>query len=277
MVEIGKRNYLKLNRTVDFGGYLDGENLGEILIPKRYLKPEVQVDDIIEVFVYNDSEDRIIATTDFPLAQVGDFAWLQVKSVGSFGAFLDWGLPKDLLVPFREQNLKLAEGKYYLVYIYLDILTKRIVASVKLDKFLDNVPPEYSMGEEVKIIISNETELGYKVIVNSLHWGIIYKNQIFIELEPGQVLPAYILKIRDDQKIDLTLQKPGLCQIVDLTEIILNELKNNSGFLPLNDKTDPAEIYKRFGVSKKNFKIALGNLYRRKKISIQENGIKIMD
>jgi uncharacterized protein len=276
MIEIGKCNYLKVNRFVDFGAYLDGEELGEILIPKKYLKPEVQINEILEVFIYNDSEDRLIATTEFPIAQTGDFAWLQVKSVNSIGAFLNWGLPKELLVPFREQNSKLMEGNYYLVYIYLDMATKRIVASTKLDKFLDNILPEYKLGEEVKIIVSNETELGYKVIINSRHWGIIYKNQIFTQLTQGQVLPAYILKIREDQKIDLTLQKPGSGQIFDLVEIILNELKINNGFLPLTDKTDPAEIYKRFGVSKKNYKIALGNLYRRRKISIEKNGIKII-
>jgi predicted RNA-binding protein (virulence factor B family) len=276
MVEIGKRNYLRISRTVDFGAYLDGDELGEILIPKRYLPERVQIDDSLEVFVYNDSEDRLVAVTDFPIAQVGDFAWLNVKSVNSFGAFLEWGLPKDLLVPFREQNKKLIEGKQYLVYIFLDLLTKRIVASTKLDKFLDNVPPEYSQGEEVNIIVSNETDLGFKVIVNSCHWGILYKNLLFKKIEPGQKLTAYVLKVREDEKIDVTLQKPGLSDIIELTDIILNELKNHNGFLPLTDKTDPEEIYMRFGVSKKNFKKALGDLYKRKKISIENDGIKII-
>jgi uncharacterized protein len=275
MIEIGKRNQLKINRTVDFGAYLDGGELGEILIPKRYLKPNIQIGDIIEVFIYNDSEDRIIATTEFPFAQIGDFAWLQATAVNTFGAFLNWGLPKDLIVPFREQNSRMIEGNYYLVYIYLDIATKRIVASQKLDKFLDNIPPEYSPGEEVSIIVSNETELGFKVIVNSLHWGIIYRNQLFTQLSQGQKLQAFIFKIREDQKIDITLQKPGFSQVLDLSEVILNQLKINNGFLPFTDKTEPAAIYKHFGVSKKNFKIALGNLYRRKKISIEQNGIRI--
>jgi predicted RNA-binding protein (virulence factor B family) len=276
MVEIGKRNYLRISRTVDFGAYLDGDELGEILIPKRYLPERVQIDDSLEVFVYNDSEDRLVAVTDFPIAQVGDFAWLNVKSVNSFGAFLEWGLPKDLLVPFREQNKKLIEGKQYLVYIFLDLMTRRIVASTKLDKFLDNVPPEYSQGEEVNIIVSNETDLGFKVIVNSCHWGILYKNLLFKKIEPGQKLTAYVLKVREDEKIDVTLQKPGLSDIIELTDIILNELKNHNGFLPLTDKTDPEEIYMRFGVSKKNFKKALGDLYKRKKISIENDGIKII-
>lgn len=276
MIEIGKCNYLKVNRIVDFGAYLEGEELGEILIPKRYLTSGIEINDTLKVFIYNDSEDRLIATTEFPSAQVGDFAWLKVKSINNFGAFLDWGLLKDLLVPYREQNYKLTEGNYYLVYVYLDLVTKRVVASTKLDKFLDNIPPEYFQGEEVKLIISNETDLGYKVIVNSCHWGILYKNQVFRKLEPGQKIAAYVSKIRDDEKIDLTLQKPGLEEIIDLTEILLSELRNNNGFLPLTDKTDPEEIYKRYGVSKKNFKKALGDLYKKRKIIIESNGIKLI-
>jgi predicted RNA-binding protein (virulence factor B family) len=206
----------------------------------------------------------------------GEFAWLQAKSVNNVGAFLEWGLTKDLLVPFREQNQKMLEGKYYLVYIYLDLLTKRIVASAKLDKFLDNVPADYQVDQEVNIIISNETDIGYKAIINSTHWGIIYKNQVFKKLEPGQKLSAYILKVREDHKIDLTLQKPGLGEISDLTEGIIKELNLNSGFLPITDKTNPEEIYKRFGASKKNFKKALGNLYRRKKVVLEANGIRIV-
>lgn len=275
MVLVGKYNQLKINKEVDFGLYLDGKEDGEILLPKRYVKEEFRVGETIEVFIYNDSEDRLIATTERPIATVGEFAFLQVVSVGMVGAFLGWGLPKDLLVPFSEQKDNMREGKYYLVYIYLDVETNRIVASAKLDKFLDNVPLNYSQGEEVDIIIANETDIGFKAIINCLHWGLIYKNEIYQQLTTGQKLTAFISKVRGDDKIDLLLYKPDIETIDDVASGILKELKNNSGSLPYTDKSSAEDIYRVFKISKKIFKKSIGNLYRRRLIVIESDCIRI--
>jgi uncharacterized protein len=275
MVSIGKYNHLKINKEVDFGIYLDGMEEGEILMPKRYVKSDFKIGDTVEVFIYNDSEDRIIATTERPFATVGEFAYLQVVSVSNVGAFLKWGLPKDLLVPFSEQKDKMIEGRNYLVYIFLDIESKRIVASAKLDKFLDNVPLNYFAGEEVDVLIANETDIGYKAIINNLHWGLIYKNEIFQQLTTGQKLTAFVSKIRENDKIDLTLYKPGIEKIDDVATNILQELKNNNGFLPYTDKSSAEEIYRIFKVSKKIFKKSIGNLYRRRLILLESTGIRI--
>jgi predicted RNA-binding protein (virulence factor B family) len=275
MILIGKYNQLKINKEVDFGLYLDGIEEGEILLPKRYIKNDFKVGDTVEVFIYNDSEDRLIATTEKPLAIVGEFAYLQVLSVTNVGAFLNWGLSKDLLVPFSEQKTKMTEQGKYLIYIYLDAESKRIVASAKLDKYLDNIPVNYSIGEEVKIIIADETDIGYKAIINNLHWGLIYKNEIFQKLATGQKLTAFISKIRVDDKIDLALYNPEIERIDDVASNILNELKLHDGFLPYTDKSSVEEIYRIFKVSKKNFKKSIGNLYRRRLILIESNGIRI--
>jgi uncharacterized protein len=276
MLEIGKYNLLKINKEVDFGIYLDGLDEGEILLPKRYVSENFEVGNEIEVFIYKDSEDRLIATTEEPIATVGEFAYLEVKSVNKFGAFLDWGLPKDLMVPFSEQKQKMIQGEKYLVYIFLDIVTKRIVASSKLDKFLDNVPSNYKEGDEVKITISNETDIGFKAIINNMHWGLLYKNEIFQKLQIGQILDANISKIRDDEKIDLRLIKTGGENIDEVAEKILSTLKTDNGFLPYSDKSDAIEIYNFFGFSKKNFKKAIGNLYKNRLIIIEKDGIRLV-
>jgi uncharacterized protein len=275
MVEIGKLNTLKIVKEVDFGLYLDGGLNGEILIPKRYVPENWEIDGEIEVFIYNDSEDRIIATTDMPYAMVGDFAYLEVISVNTVGAFLDWGLAKDLLVPFREQNTKMREGKSYVVAIYLDDESQRIVATSKLDKVLDNIPVEYEENQEIEILIQSRTDLGYKVIINKSHWGMIYENQIFQEIEIGQQMKAYIQKIREDEKIDVMLHKPGFEKVDILANLILSELKENHGFLSVNDKSSSEDIYELFKESKKTFKKALGQLYRKKLIVMDESGIKL--
>ena len=276
MGKIGKINILDVVRETDNGIYLNGENLGEILMPQKFVTTEVKKTKQAKVFIYSDSEDRLVATTEVPFAMVGDFAFLKVAALSRFGAFLDWGLPKDLLVPFREQRAKMQEGKSYLVYVYLDHHSNRIAASAKLDKFLDNTPPEYKPGEEVDIIISEETDLGIKVIVNSEHWGILYKNQVFQELSEGQKLKAYIKKVRDDDKIDLLLEKPGYEKVDTISEKILQELKDNHGFLAVSDKTSPEMIKAMFGISKKNFKKAVGGLYKRKLIVFDADGIRLI-
>ncbi len=210
MIEIGRMNELEVVRETDNGIYLDGNELGEILMPRKFVTDEIKESGTAKVFVYNDSEDRLVATTENPVAMAGEFAFLKVVSVNQFGAFLNWGLPKDLLAPFSEQKAKMVEGGIYLVHIYLDLLTKRLVASAKVEKFLDNTPPEYRPGEEVDLLITEETELGFKAIVNNEHWGILYKNQVFKPLQPGQKIKGFVSKIREDEKIDLLPEKPGL-------------------------------------------------------------------
>ncbi len=277
MVEIGRINKLSVVRETENGVYLDGQEHGEILMPQKFVTDEVKASGEADVLVYTDSEDRLVATTETPLAMVGDFAVLKVVAVSKFGAFLDWGLPKDLLVPFREQKADMIEGRSYLVYVYLDLQTNRIAASAKLDKFLDNTPPEYEMGDEVDLIIVEETDLGYKAIVNAEHWGMLYKNQTYQSLSNGQKVKAYISKVRIDEKIDLLLEKPGYEKVDAISQKILDELKENRGFMAVSDKTSPQMIQAMFGISKKNFKKAIGSLYKKRLISFESDGIKLID
>lgn len=276
MIEIGKINTLEIVRETDNGLYLDGQELGEILMPQKFVTVEIKEAGWADVFVYSDSEDRLVATTEEPKAMVGDFAYLNVIATSRFGAFLDWGLPKDLLVPFREQKADMVEGKSYLVYIFVDVLTNRIAASAKLDKYLDNTPPEYKKGEEVDLLIADETDLGFKAIVNNEHWGILYKNQVFQTLRSGQKIKAYINKIREDEKIDLLLEKPGYEKVDAISQKILDELKANKGFMAVSDKTSPDMINALFSISKKNFKKALGKLYKKRLITFESDGIKLV-
>lgn len=276
MVEIGRINTLEVVRETDNGLYLDGEELGEILMPKKFVSDEVKSAGWADVFVYTDSEDRLVATTEKPYAKVGEFALMRVVAVSRFGAFLDWGLPKDLLVPFREQKADMLEGRSYIVHVFLDLQTKRIAASAKLDKFLDNTPPEYKMGDEVQLLIADETELGYKAIVNNEHWGMLYKNQVFKPLAIGEKMTGYINKVREDEKIDLLLEKPGYEKVDAISERILQVLTENRGFLAVSDKTSPEMIQAMFGISKKNFKKAIGGLYKKRIINFDSDGIRLM-
>jgi len=272
---IGKTYTLKINRFVDFGAYLDALNLGEILIPARYIPEGKKEEDEIEVFVYKDSEDRLIATTEKPLTQVGQFAALEVKAVTNVGAFLEWGLTKDLLVPFIEQQNKMEVGKTYVVFTYVDAETERIAASSKLDQFLSD-EGSYHEGQEVDIIITDKTDLGYKAIINKAHWGLIYENQVFEKVNIGDQRKAYITKLRDDDKIDLSLTKVGGAYIDEVAIKIYKKLQEEK-FLPYHDKSDAEEIKKALGISKKAFKKALGTLYKRRMISLVEGGIRIVE
>jgi uncharacterized protein len=277
MIQPGKLNTLSVVKILDFGIYLDGGEMGEILMPTKWVPADTQVDDKLKVFIYFDSEDRPIATTLKPKAMVGDFAWLKVKAVNRIGAFLDWGLDKDLLVPFKEQNAKMEEGRSYMVYLYLDPRSKRIAASAKLEKFLDIEPASYEKGQEVDLLIWTRSDMGYKAIINQKHSGLLYANEIFHDVFPGQQMKGYISEMRPDGKIDLKLQKTGFQNIDQFTSRLLNVLKGNDGFLPLTDKSDPEEIYKILQMSKKNFKKSVGNLYRQRIISINENGISLKE
>ncbi len=277
MVEIGKYNVLKVVKDLDFGLYLDGgEELGEILLPRRYVPVNCTVDTELEVFIYLDSEDRLIATTEMPNAIVGEFAYLKAVSVGKIGAFLDWGLPKDLLVPFREQKANIEKDRSYVVYIYLDDESRRIAASSKIEKFLDNLPPNYEEGQEVELMIYHQSELGYKAIVNGTHTGMLYDNEVFRRLNKGEKVKGYIKKVREDDKIDLALEKPGYGKVDGIAQSILNVLKNSNGFLDITDKSPAEEISKRLGISKKNFKKAVGSLYKQRLINIENDGIRLV-
>ncbi len=274
MVDIGQMNTLSVVKEVPFGVYLDGGDDGEILLPKKYVPEGTKVGDDLKVFIYFDSEDDIIATTQRPRGVVGKFAYLEVTDTAKVGAFLDWGLDKDLLVPFPEQQRRMEKGKSYIVYINLDN-EGRIVATSKIDKFLDRWPARYEQGEEVNLMIADRTELGYKAIINHRHWGLVHHEDVFKPLRYGKKVKGYIKTLREDGKIDLDLRKKGYKKVLDLTDRIMAELEAAGGFLPLHDKSPAEEIKHTFGESKKSFKSAIGALYKQKKIVIEDNGIRL--
>lgn len=268
-MKIGEYNTLMVNRFVDFGAYLIDKEGNEVLLPKRYLTGDEELDDMMEVFVYNDSENRPVATTEHPHATVGQFSLLRVKAVNAIGAFLEWGLvAKDLLVPFREQRVRMQAGRSYIVYIYLDKSSGRITASAKLDKFLDKSLPDYYHRQKVDVLITQQMEIGYRVIVNSQHWGMIYNNELYQHVNIGEHHMGFIKQVRDDGKIDVTLAKIEKLRVDDLATLILDYLDNNNGTMPLNDKSSPDDIMRTFNCSKKDFKKALGLLYKQHKITL---------
>lgn len=275
MVKIGRINKLTIKRRLDYGAHLDGGESGGILLPKKYVPKKCQPGDEVEVFVYVDREERLRATTQKPYVTVGQFAKLRVVANSSSGAYLDWGLQKNLLVPKREQHAKMEEGKSYVVFVFLDKKTNRITASSKLDKFLDLQPPNYDEGEEVDLFICYKTDLGYKTIVNNSHWGMIYKNEVFQRLHIGQQLKGYIKIIREDLKIDISLQQSGYQRVDNISQSILKTIKDLGGSIAVTDKSPPEDIYSLFGVSKKTFKKAIGALYKKKLITIDTNDIKL--
>jgi predicted RNA-binding protein (virulence factor B family) len=277
MTVIGRLNRLIVVKDLDQGVYLDGEDRGEILLPRRYVPQDCNPGSSIEVFIYRDSGDRIIATTQKPFAMVGQFAALKVVSVNSSGAFLDCGLDKDLLVPFREQKQKMEEGRSYVVFVYIDDKTDRIAASSKLDKFLGRQTGHFQQDQEVELLVCEQTEIGYKAIINNTHWGILYKNEVFGHLEQGRHIQGYIKKVRDDGKIDLSLHKPGYEKVDDLSGRIIHILREQRGFIPITDKSSPEIIYDLFGVSKKTYKKAIGALYKKRVIILEEDGIRLID
>ena len=276
-MELGKYNTLKVIKTVDFGLYLDGGDGQEILLPTRYVPQDASVGDTIEVFIYKDNDERPIATTARPYGTVGEFQYMKVKDISPAGAFLDWGIMKDLLVPHREQKAEMRAGQMYLVYIYLDFITKRIVASARIDKFLDNIPPDYELNQEVSLIIAGKTELGYKAIINNSHWGLLYHNEIFRTLSIGEKCTGYIKQVREDEKIDVTLSPAGYDKIDGFSLQIIDTLRHNNGYLPISDKSDADEIYSLFSCSKKSFKKAIGSLYKQRLITIENDGIRLIN
>ena len=269
MIKIGDYNTLAVKKLVDFGAYLDGGEAGEILLPARYIETPLRPGDELEVFIYTDSEDRLIATTEHPLARVGEFAYLQVVAVNRIGAFLDWGLPKNLLVPFREQKQTMREGCQYLVYVYLDDASKRVAASAKIDKFLGNVIPDYAINAEVDALVIAHEEPGYRVIVDNLHRGIIDDNEIYAPLEIGTTIRARVKQVRRDGKIDLTLNEKIGERIMPVGDRILELIHDSADHvLMLHDHSSPEEIKARLHCSKKDFKRAVGQLYKARRIVI---------
>ena len=272
---IGKYNTLNIIAVNDNGAYLDGGDLGEILLPNRYLPTDCKIGNDIDVFLYADTADRLVATTEKSLGQVGEFVSLKVVQVNKMGAFLDWGLPKDLLVPYNQQHTAMEEGKYYLVRIYLDQHTDRIAASSKLDKFIDIWPAEYQQGDKVKLIIGGKTDLGFKAIVNDLHWGLLYDNEIFQPLRIGKKVDGYIKQVREDGRLDLLLTRGSKNKVNDFADKLLEHLAKNNGFSPLHDKSAPELIQRTLGVSKKTFKATVGNLLKNGKLTIEKDGIRL--
>lgn len=274
MLKIGNYNTLKVAREVDFGYYLSTDDDRELLLPRKYMPEDKGIGDELKVFVYTDSEDRLIATTEVPYAAVGDFAYLQVKDVNNAGAFLDWGIPgKDLLVPYSEQKARMKQGGIYLVYVYLDDASKRVVASAKIEHFIGNVIPEYRPGQRVSALIVEHTPIGYRAIVDNRHWGMIYDNEIFRPLELESTVKAFVKSVREDYKIDLTLSDRAVKRLGDLSDRILEAIDAAGGELHVTDASTPDEIREAFECSKKDFKKAVGHLYKEKKILLGEGVI----
>lgn len=272
---LGDYNNLEIVKRVSFGLYLDGDEDGEILLPAKYVPDGYDIGDIIKVFVYLDNEERLVATTEEPLAKVGDFALLRVAWTNDYGAFLDWGLLKDLFVPFSEQEGKMVKGNSYLVYVTIDRKSYRIYASARLDKFLSRTKPPYETDEEVDIIVWRRTDLGWKVIVNGNHSGLVFANEVFRDLKTGDRLKGYVKRVRTDGKIDIALQRHGVAGDDDSSMRLLSAIEAQRGFLPLNDNSSPDEIYSMLGMSKKAFKRAAGKLYKQRLIIIDDDGLRL--
>lgn len=276
MITLGRTNTLTILRETPVGLYLGDESGGEVLLPKKFMEPQFRPGEEIEVFIYKDSEDRLIATRYQPYAEVGQFAFLHVSAVSQVGAFMDWGLEKDLFVPFKEQKHKMQEGHGYVVYIYIDQASQRIVASGKINKFIGNDHLTVEQGQEVDLLVYNQTDLGFTCIINGKHKGLIYHNDLFTDLAVGDAVKGYVKLIRENNLIDLSLQNLGFKHVLSSTDTILEHLKANGGFMSENDKSSPDIIERKFSMSKATFKKAIGILYRQRKVTIHDNGVKLV-
>lgn len=274
-IKLGDYNRMTVVKQVDFGIYLDGGDEGEVLMPARYVPEGCKPGDELDVFVYLDNEERLVATTQTPLAKVDDFAFLKVSWVNEYGAFLDWGLMKDLFCPFREQKMKMEKDKGYIVHVHLDNESYRIVASAKVEHYFDPSFPPYQHGDEVDLLVWQKTDLGFKVIVDNRFPGLVYKNQVFRDIRTGDRLTGYIDIVREDGKIDVMLQPTGRQMTMNLSDVLLDYLESNGGVCPLTDKSPAEDIYSMFNVSKKNYKKAVGDLYKRRLIVLCDDCIKL--
>ena len=276
MIKLGDWNELVVNRFTDHGAYLEGGEVGEILMPNAYVERGVRIGDRVTVFVYLDQEERLVATTETPLARVGQFACLTVSWVNEYGAFLDWGLMKDLFVPFREQRRKMEVGRYYIVYIYIDEASHRIVGTAKVDRYLEPaVAGTYHKGQQVSLLVQGRTDLGYKVIVDHKYSGLVYHDQAYAALHTGDELTGFVSQVRRDGKVDVSLQSLGVSRFRDFADQLLDELEEVGGTLPYCDASSAEDIAERFGVSKKTFKRAVGALYKASKIHLIDGGIAL--
>jgi uncharacterized protein len=274
MMQIGKINTLKVASIVCSEIYLASPISAKVLLVDKK-PPLCQTGDALDVFVYVDMDGHLAATTTIPNAIVDDIAWMEVVSVDRVGVFLDWGLPKDLLVPFGEQHHEMEVGESYLVKLFLD-QQNRILATTKIDKFIADEGYYFKTGEKVSLLIADKTDLGFKAIINNTHWGMLYQNELFQAVRKGQKLEGYIKQVREDYKVDLSLHQPGYGKVDELTDKILAHLKESQGFLPLSDKSPPEAIYEAFGVSKKVYKQAIGALYKQKLLQIEKDGIRLI-
>lgn len=274
-IKLGEYNNLRVVKEVDFGLYLDGGDEGEILLPARYVPEGTRPGDELEVFVYLDQDERPVATTLRPKAKAGDFAYLTVSWVNEYGAFLDWGLMKDLFCPFREQKMRMERGSSYIVYVTVDDDSYRMMASAKVERYFSQEPPGYVHGDEVELLVWQKTDLGFKVIIDNSYGGLVYSDRIFRPLTTGDRLKGYIDRVRPDGKIDVMLQPTGRRHTEEFSEVLLEYLKANGGFCNLGDKSPAELIADRFKVSKKVYKKAVGDLYRRRLITIGEDGISL--
>ncbi|MBQ7420820.1 MAG: GntR family transcriptional regulator [Prevotella sp.] len=275
-IRLGDYNTLTVTKEVDFGIYLDGGEEGEILLPKRYVPSRVNIGDELEVFIYLDQEERPVATTEKPLARVGDFAYLECSWVNEYGAFLSWGLMKDLFCPFREQKKRMEKGISYIVHVHVDEESYRIMASAKVERYLNQDFPSYQPGEEVQLLVWQKTDLGFKVIVDNEFSGLIYQDQIFQYIHTGDQLKGYVSIVRPDGKLDITLQPTGRRQTEDFAEVLLQYLKEHDGVCDLGDKSEAKDIKRRFQVSKKTYKRAVGDLYKRRLITVSPFSIRLV-
>lgn len=276
MAYIGRFNRLTVNKIVAHGVYLDAAWMGTVLLPKSQVPEDCEVGDSIGVFIYLDSEDRFIATTAKPLAQVGEVACLKVVQVNRVGAFLDWGLPKDLLVPFNQQQPAMEVGRSYLVYVHVDEEGNRILGSALLNKFIEKEPQGYKVGQPVALAVSEKTDLGYACVMDNKYWGLLFYSDVVKPLRIGQSIKGYVKRLREDGKVDLSLQAPGFAKVDDLTKRVLRALNENDGYIPLSDKSPPEAIAEAFGVSKKSYKMTIGNMYKNKMIKIESKGIRLL-
>lgn len=275
-IKLGDYNRLTIVKEVDFGIYLDGGDEGEILLPKRYVPENCKPGDELEVFLYLDQDERLIATTQQPLAKVGEFACLEVAWVNQYGAFLNWGLMKDLFCPFHEQKQRMEIGNRYVVAVFIDEESYRIAASAKVEHFFATDFPPYQPGEKVDLLVWQTTDLGFKVIIDHAYPGLVYRSQVFKSIRIGDCLQGYIMGVRPDGKIDVSLQLHGRQQTTDFAETLLQYLKDHDGFCELGDKSDAQDIKHRFEVSKKVYKKAIGDLYRRRLITLEDAGIRLV-
>lgn len=277
MLEIGKFNHLKVKRATAHGAYLADDQGNEALLPVKFVHADLRLEDTIDVFIFTDSEDRITATTQTPLAQRDEFAYLQVKDVTAHGTFLNWGLEKDLFVPFSEQLIRMKKGHYYLVYLYLDDASSRMVASSRIRRFLENENIALEKGEKVKLLVWEKSDLGVNVVINNRHLGLIFKGDLHTTLLTGDRLTGFIKNIRPDKKIDVVLHKPGYAAIEPNAQRVLLNIREKNGCLKLSDNSDPDEIKKQLQMSKKAFKKAIGILYKKRLIRIADDGLYLLD